>query len=72
MPMPRFTLNGESHEIADGSSLADVIDAFAPIGDSDNLFYLISVNGKIVRARASEAILQTDDDVELIPQSYGG
>lgn len=32
----------------------------------------IFMNGKIVRARASETIIEANDDVELIPQSYGG
>ncbi len=70
--MPTFTLNGKRQKIADGSSIADVIDTFAPIAENENLFYLISVNGKIAQGRTREIVVQPEDDVKLIPQSYGG
>lgn len=54
-------------EMADGATVADVLDALAITMDPDAL--LLVVNGKIVK---TEHVLEEGDQVRLIPAMSGG
>jgi sulfur carrier protein len=68
------TVNGEPHDYADGSTVADlVLDITGHAPDDDQLGVAVAVDGAVVpRSRWSATALTTGAEVEIITAMQGG
>ena len=65
----KITLNGESHELADGATAQQLIEQLDLVGKR----LAMEVNQEIVpRSTFTERILQPGDDVEIVHAIGGG
>jgi sulfur carrier protein len=67
--MPEIELNGASHPLPDGASLADLVDALGLTGQA----VALAVNRQVVpRARWPETLPQAADRVDVVRAIGGG